>query len=275
MLTRMFARTRPGLARRLAALLSLSLAVGAASVVASACVGDDPTAAADASSSATATTTATTPPPAGDGGGDSAAPDASLPDSAPPADTGAPDASGGVHLVFVTDAKVNGAFAGGGDPWAAADAVCATEATANSLSGTFVAWLSWETPAGTKFSAASRITDAAYQLPGGVDGSAPVLIAASKTELLTSGPRAEMNRTASGALVDFDENPLVAWVWTGSTATGAPATSDNCKRWTSALASDFGTAGNARRIPAFAPSDWTSLGGRQCDLKRRFYCFQK
>ena len=269
------ARTRPGLARSAAALLSLALALRAASVVATACVGDDPVAAGDAAPSATTTTTATTPPPSDGGGGDSAAPDASLPDSTTPADTGAPDAGGGAHLVFVTDAKVNGAFAGSGDPWAAADAVCATEATANSLSGTFVAWLSWETAAGTRFSAASRITDAAYHLPGGADGSAPVLIAASKTELLTTGPRAEMNRTASGALVDYDENPLVAWVWTGSTATGAPSTSDNCKRWTSALATDFGTTGNARRIPAFESSDWTSLGGRQCDLKRRFYCFQK
>lgn len=251
----------------------VSLGAAGASVSLGACVGDDPKGQA-ADAAPTTTSTSTTPQPDAQLPADAATVDATISDSAPPTDGATTDAAA-PHLVFVTDAKVNGAFAATADPWAAADAVCATEARANSLPGLFVAWLSWESVTGTKFSAASRLTDAAYQLPGGVDGSAPVLVAASKTELLTQGPRVEMNRTASGAMVDFDENPLVAWVWTGSDSAGAPTTSNNCKRWTSDLATDFATTGNARRIPAFSPSDWTALGGRQCDLKRRFYCFQK
>ena len=255
---------------------SISVSALAAAWLLGACVGDEPTAQkTDAAPSPSATTTATAPSDAAPPPNDSAVPDTSVPDTSVP-DAPAPDAAGSpAHLVFVTDAKVDGAFAGAGDPWVAADAVCATEARANSLPGTYVAWLSWEPATGTKFNAASRISDFAYALPGGVDGSAPVLVAASKAELLTQGPRVQMDRTGSGAQVDFDENSVVAWVWTGTNGDGSASLSNNCARWTSAAAADFGTTGNARRIPSFLPTDWTSLGGRPCSLKRRFYCFQK
>ncbi len=248
-----------------------------ATLLFSACVGDEPTAQkADAAPTptGTATTTATAPPDSGPPTTDSSPPP--IPDAAPPDSGPPPDGSVlSTRLVFVTDAKVDGSFAGAGDPWAAADAICATEARANSLPGTYVAWLSWEATTGTKFNAASRITDAAYSLPGGPDGSAPLLIATSKTELLTTGPRGLMNRTGSGVEVDYDENTAVAWVWTGTAADGTASLSDNCSRWTTSAAASFGTTGNARRIPLFEASDWTSLGGRPCNLKRRFYCFQK
>ena len=70
------------------------------------------------------------------------------------------------------------------------------------------------------------------------------------------------------------ENANVTWVWTGTGGTGE-AYSQTCMRWTSALASTPGIAGNARRIPQFTGSDSTQLGGRTCDVKRRLYCFQK
>jgi len=83
-----------------------------------------------------------------------------------------------------------------------------------------------------------------------------------------------LERPATGAPVDFDENPMVAWVWTGTEGSGEVALS-TCKSWTSASASDTGATGNARKIPESTTTDWTALGNRPCDSKRRFYCFQK
>lgn len=180
-----------------------------------------------------------------------------------------------VRLVFVTSARVNGAFAlGKASPWAAADAVCATEAIANNLSGTFVAWLSYEKD-GTSFNAGTRITDGAYHLPGTIaDGGAPVLVAASRAELLSTGPRVDMDRLATGERVPQDENSAVSWVWTGTIPNGT-ASFSSCRQWTSADASDTGGTGNARRIPQNTPADWTTLGSRPCDIPRRLYCFEK
>lgn len=190
-------------------------------------------------------------------------------------DAGSDDAGRPSGTVFVTTAKVDGAFAvGAASPMAAADAICANEALAAGLTGTYVAWLSYEDGNGTKFNAAARIGEMPYYLPKGDDGSAPVLFTNGKLELLTNGTDVQLNRTASGAPVDSDENPLVAWVWTGTSGTGE-VTFSTCRDWTSASDGDIGTTGNARKIENPTPADWTSLGNRSCNLKRRFYCFEK
>ena len=187
---------------------------------------------------------------------------------------GAEDASAR-GIVFVTTAKVDGAFAAEAkSPMAAADAICANEAVAAGLSGTYVAWLSYEDGNGTKFNAAARIGEMPYYLPKGDDGSAPVLFTKGKLDLVKNGSNVPLDRTATGAPVDFDENPMVAWVWTGTEGSGEVALS-TCKSWTSASASDTGATGNARKIPESTTTDWTALGNRPCDSKRRFYCFQK
>jgi hypothetical protein len=189
---------------------------------------------------------------------------------------GGDGAASPVHLVFVTTGSVDGSFAGAGSPWAAADAICASEATANNLTGTFVAWLSYEDSFGTKFNAGTRIPDVAFYLPGTLaDAGAPVLVAASKAELLTTGPRVQMDRIATGGQVPQDENAYVTWVWTGTDGFGEAYSTLTCKAWTSAASGEAGVAGNARRIPAATQTDWTTLGGRTCDVRRRFYCFQK
>jgi hypothetical protein len=203
----------------------------------------------------------------------------SMPDAAGDLDSGAivedADASAPVHLVFVTTAKVDGSFASSSSPWPAADAICATEAVANSLPGTFVAWISYTDMNGTAFNAGTRIPDVAYYLPGSVaEGGAPVLVAASKSELLSTGPRVQLDRTATGTQVEQDENSSVTWVWTGTGPSGE-SYAQTCIRWTVATSVESGIAGNARRIPMYTASDWTQLGGRTCDVKRRFYCFQK
>lgn len=236
------------------------------------CVGDDPVVTAtDASTVPTTTPTGTSTTPTSD---------AALPDTSTPvdssADTATPDA-GGLHYVFVTSGSTTGAFAVGlpapQNPWTFADERCSREAIAASLPGRYVAWLSFTDGVGTKFNASGRIADWPYYLPGGLDGSAPVLIAQNRVELITKGAAAPVDRLASGVQVDFDENSAVAWVWTGSNGDGTAATQD-CNGWTSGLATQSGIAGNARRIPSFTPTDWTAFGGRTCDVRRRFYCFQ-
>ena len=192
-----------------------------------------------------------------------------------PPDGAAPGAEDARGIVFVTTAKVDGAFAAEAkSPWAAADAICANEAAAAGLSGTYVAWLSYEDGNGTKFNAASRIGEMPYYLPKGDDGSAPVLFTKGKLDLVTNGSDVPLDRTATGAPVDFDENPMAAWVWTGTTGSGEVALS-TCRTWTSASANDTGATGNARKIPKATATDWTALGNRPCETKRRFYCFQR
>jgi hypothetical protein len=221
--------------------------------------------------------------PSDAGSGTDSSPDPRI-DGGAPADGASdapvlPDAGDGaasaVHLVFVTTAQVDGSFGAASTPWQAADAICTTEATANNLTGTFVAWLSYVDSFGTSFNASTRIPNVAYYLPGTfADGGAPVLVATSRDELLTAGPRVQMDRTATGVQVPQD-SAYTTFVWTGTDGAGEAYSTLTCKAWTSAANAESGVAGNARGVPASVKTDWTAFGGRTCDVKRRFYCFQK
>ena len=98
-------------------------------------------------------------------------------------------------------------------------------------------------------------------------------VAANRADLITKGPIVPMDRLASGLRVDQDENMFVTYVWTGSNGDGTASLQD-CNGWTNALSTQSGVAGNARRIASPTPTDWTTFGGRTCDARRRFYCFQ-
>jgi hypothetical protein len=265
------------MARSLSLALALLPFVTVGPVAFVACVGDDPvgTPTTDSGTAPTGTTTST--------GSTTSTPDSSTP---PPVDAStnetstvdAADAAPALHYVFVTSASVNGGFAAGipagQTPWTVADDRCRIEATAANLPGKFVAWLSYTDGAGTKFNAAGRIADWAYHMPGTLDGSKPpVLITPNRADLISKGPLVQMDRLANGMQAPQDENSAVTYVWTGSNGDGTAALSD-CNAWTNANASQSGGAGNARRIPSFTATDWTSFGGRTCDARRRFYCFQ-
>jgi hypothetical protein len=277
---------------RIARAFSLTLAaVAACALVQNACGGESVTipplnlvdaSTADGSSPTDAGGVIITDANAGDanvGHSDAGGSDAGSTDAGHKADSGV-DAGPRIFNVFVTSGKADGSFALGnvGGPWAAADAICAAEATGSSRKGTYRAWLSYTNGIGTQFNAASRIGDGPFSLFAGDDGSAPVLIAESKVKLLANGPLVPIGRTASGAPVDQDENANVAWVWTSTNPNGqsnsVAGMGDDCAMWTSADNAKTGGTGNARQIPMFTAGDWTSLGLRQCDLKRRFYCFE-
>ena len=214
---------------------------------------------------------------------DSGAPDAEPPGDAADAnasDGGADDAdvdAGSVNLVFVTTAQVAGDFGGStDDPQKSADAVCQGEANAvGNLRGTFVAWLSYQQGTGTAHNARDRLPNVAYYLPGDrLEGGAPIMIAASLGDLLANGPLVPLDHLANGTLVPADENPSVAWVWTGTQGDGT-VDPQTCSSWSSASSTMSGITGNARQLPTPTPTDWTTLDGRTCDVKRRFYCFQQ
>lgn len=251
---------------RIASYAPLLSAVGLFGGVVAACVGEDAPSrvSTDTAADAGAIDDAQTDDPDGD---------ADVPDAGP--DAAAPGDAGARGTVFVSTAKVDGAFAAGAaSPTAAADAICANEALAAGLAGSYVAWLSYEDQNGTKFNAASRIGEMPYYLPAGEDGSAPVLFTAGRLDLVANGSDVPLARTATGAYVDQDENSAVAWAWTGTNGSGE-ATVATCGGWTSALPTNTGVTGNARRIPSPTSTDWTALGSRPCDVKRRLYCFQK
>lgn len=264
------------MARSLSLALALFPFVTVGPVAFVACVGDEPagTPTTDSGTSPTSTTTPTTT---------TSTPDSSTP---PPIDAStnetstvdAADAAPDLHYVFVTSASVTGGFAAspasGQTPWTIADDRCRIEAVAANLPGKYVAWLSYTDGAGTKFNAAGRIADWAYHMPGTLDRvTPPVLVAPNRADLISKGPLVAMDRLANGTQAPQDDNSSVTYTWTGSNSDGTAAFSD-CNAWTNAAASQSGGAGNARRIPAFLPSDWTSFGGRTCDVRRRLYCFQ-
>lgn len=185
-----------------------------------------------------------------------------------------PDSGTARMLVFVTSTKVKGDFAvDAGTPWAAADAICATDAAGAGLTGSYRALLSYQVGE-TDYTAAGRIPDTAYYLPGSVTAPEPVQITTSRANLFANGPSVPINRLASGQPASEDEGGN-RWIWTGSNENGSPAYL-NCKSWTNGSAALSGGAGNAREIldASSSPSDWIQFGGRTCDAARRLYCFQ-
>jgi hypothetical protein len=219
----------------------------------------------------------------------------SVQDSSAPADGSIPDAglSDAVTdpadgqptklYAFVTNRQLLGDFAAGADagPFLVADAICAEEAAGAGLKGTFRAWLSYSN-AGTPYNANARIADGPYYLPGKFSVRPDVLLVDSKATLLSKdggvslvpdGQGLTYWRSPSGDDVTEDENTLVAWAWTGTRGDGTLSNQGTCNNWTDT--GDIGVAGNARRRQrTIEAEEWTYLGGRPCNIKRRLYCFQ-
>lgn len=244
------------------------LTVVASIGVLAACVGDnpDPTTPTTTSDSGAGDTSSSSSGSTSDGGPNVDAPSNEDADAAPTK-----------RLVFVTSARYPATFAMGSDPWTAADAICATEATGSSLPGTFVAWISYQTEAGAPFNAIGRIADAPYYLPvNAAEGGAPVLVVDSKAELLATGLKVPISRHANGVEVETDSSAF-ARVFTGTDKNGN-ATGEDCNAFTTNTDSgvDTATMGNAvKYVSGPQAKDWTAFGLYQCSLPSRIYCFHK
>lgn len=158
-------------------------------------------------------------------------------------------------LVFVTDALYSGDLAREGNASTGplgADALCALEATAAGLEGSFRAWIS------TANEAASARVGAMgpYRNVNGVTvfpGKAAV-----------GAPLVAMSVTASGkSLIVLDDGA----VWTG---TDDPR---RCADFATASADARGAIGSALSVGA----EWTSDGSatRSCAARSRLYCFER
>lgn len=191
-------------------------------------------------------------------------PDASVP-AEPPVEAGGidamlPDGALEFRRVFLTPAlaKTSGMFNGAG----AGDILCQTTANAAMLDGVWIAWLS-----DNGRDAIKRLTwNGKFEL---LDGT-PVVD--STTELVSAGPKHEINVTPDGKTVS-DPNTLV---WTGTRSNGLAATNVNCGSWTHNDGATVGIAGSFDK-----PSKWTDNGGEpfrggfNCGNMARLYCFEQ
>lgn len=160
------------------------------------------------------------------------------------------DALSRPNVVFVTTATSMGTFGNGAlGALGTADQVCAGEAAAAGLPGTFVAWIT----AGSTTAASRLAGSRGWIRPDGV----PV---ADDVAGLTSGQVYNpISLTADGTLVND-------YVWTGTTAAGALGTFGNCGDWTSSGGN--GTVGHSRSV------GYSQANGSLCDMAYPFLCFE-
>jgi hypothetical protein len=156
----------------------------------------------------------------------------------------------GAKRAFVTSVTSSGNLGG----FAGADTLCKTRATAASLGGTWVAWLSNGKANGTH--AVNRLTSTGpwYLLSGAV-------VAADKATL------------TSGALthaIDRNElNQVVAdTAWTGTGANGRYL-HHACGAW--GAATQNGRYGSTSAVDG----TWTAAADGPCTVSRRVYCFEQ
>jgi hypothetical protein len=188
------------------------------------------------------------------------------------------------RIVFVTSADFPVGVAGGVTGPTGADALCNAAAKQGNLSGTFVAWLSDQTPsAGTPATSPSRLAtrEDGYPLvtPTGQ------IIAKTIAELISTGPEMAIDVTESRGVLP-DAPPLPAdgtrtcpasgLVWTGlGNATnvlgpGVFAGTD-CAAWTSGDAKLVGGVG----LIVKDATQWTLACYSSCSLRAHLYCVQQ
>jgi len=164
--------------------------------------------------------------------------------------------------VFVTSAAITSNFGG----IAAADALCAQEAAAAGLAGTYYAWLSDKT--NSPLARFSR-SEVPYVLPTGAE------IAADWDALAVATP--PISQHANGTPVPPDDG-APAQVWTGTTIDGHADNFNNasnfCQDWTDNSISNQTLIGwvHARMKPQF---DWTRANLVPCTGSGYLYCFQQ
>jgi hypothetical protein len=161
-------------------------------------------------------------------------------------------------------AFVSAGLRNGGVGLAALDALCASEAAAAGLGGTFKALV-----ATTTASAVSRFdlqgapwvrTDGVPVVAGAADLATGTFVA--PIEVLADGASHATSLTMQGRLA-----------WTGASGpTWAGAATTTCEDWTSAAATSTGIAGSYTSSYAQSPF---GTAGRDCSVAQRVYCLQQ
>ncbi|HRI06455.1 MAG TPA: DUF4215 domain-containing protein [Nannocystaceae bacterium] len=163
-------------------------------------------------------------------------------------------------LVFVSSLEPKGALLPAIDgklSLALADAHCQELATTASLPGTYRAWLSdgSEGPA-TRFGLGPSFAGVFERVDG-------MPVAHGWSDLVDGTLEAAIDRDETGA-------PIVASVWTNTTASGAPVGTDHCTKWSSSSSLVKGRVGTTE----LADARWTDLDANLCSAAARLYCFQ-
>jgi hypothetical protein len=140
-----------------------------------------------------------------------------------------------------------------------ADAICASEAQAASLPGSFLAFLATSTA-----SATSR-----FDLTG------PPWVRTDGVSLVAKASDLASGRVMAALAVGADgQVPSGVYdAWTGADAPDRPATTDNCRNWSSKDPTLDAVTG----APGFSGIDWFSNGKRRCNIAlfTGIYCFQR
>jgi hypothetical protein len=160
------------------------------------------------------------------------------------------------NRVFVTSTLQAGNLGG----LAGADAICAARASAASLPGIYVAWLSTAAVNGS-----SRLGSAQGFVR--IDGKPFANTVADITSNKIFNPlRLDESGADITAIALPSASPLT--VWTGTTKDGLAAVGETCGDWT--VSSGNGLTGRA----AGGTVTWTERTNSVCSTTRRLYCFQ-
>jgi hypothetical protein len=157
----------------------------------------------------------------------------------------------GEKRIFLTDGFSQSGNLGG---LSGADAICQSQANANSLGGTWVAWLSTST-----VDARDRIGNGIFKR---LDD---VIIAHNKADLLDGTLLAAPRMTASGEYTG-------AWARTGTLGDGTAAIGSTCNDWTSSAG--LVVVGDP---DSYNSTDWwTNRTSGNCnELSYRLYCIEQ
>jgi hypothetical protein len=167
--------------------------------------------------------------------------------------SGGAGSGAGVKRVFVTSVTFSGNLGG----VTGADAKCATAAEAQTLGGTWKAWIS-----SGSVNAIDRINDVGpWYLVNGIQK--------------VFNNKANLSTTPLVAIDEDESGSQPSWMgldgmWTG-TSTGT-ASGNDCFGWTSALTTDLGTTSSPTTDQSWGGS---SAGGIDCDQPEALICFEQ
>jgi len=168
------------------------------------------------------------------------------------------------RIAFVTSAP----FTMGAGGIMDADALCTTEKTAASLTGTFKAYLATSAAAAQSRFSLLAVKGGWYR----VDGT-PIFTDPAVLQNFTGRPITGLTQHADGTYVTDDPAAHVD-VWTGmNTAPNAPSTSPafSCTDWMDGSVAANGRFGQS----AFVDERFTSAGTSDCSVPRPIYCLQE
>jgi hypothetical protein len=159
-------------------------------------------------------------------------------------------------LIFVTSTTYNGNRGG----LSGADTSCATQASAQSLPGTYKAWLA------TTASNDPQTLMTQATVPYRVPNTNRNIVASNWTDLVDGTLTRAINVTESGGSASNTNN-----VWSNADSTGTVVGANNCTNWTSSSSGVNGAVGSSNATN----TSWANNSTAACNTSKRLYCVQQ